>query len=82
MDNSGPRVKYSQLPGFLYKPLLDHTPYIWVLKSCERALEQWFNNNKTNEGFPGGSMVKNPPPNAGDTGSIPALQRSYTLSDS
>lgn len=24
------------------------------------------------KGFPGGSMVKNPPGNAGDTGSIPA----------
>ena len=27
-------------------------------------------------GFPGGSVVKNPPPNAGDTGSIPVLGRS------
>jgi len=27
-------------------------------------------------GFPGGLVVKNPPPNAGDTGSIPALGRS------
>ena len=28
------------------------------------------------EGFPGGSVVKNPPANAGDTGSIPGLGRS------
>ena len=35
MSNSGPRVKYSQLSVFLYKALLDHTPYIWVLNSCE-----------------------------------------------
>ena len=27
-------------------------------------------------GFPGGSVVKNPPTNAGDTGSIPASGRS------
>ena len=25
-------------------------------------------------GFPGGSVVKNPPANAGDTGSIPGLK--------
>jgi len=28
-------------------------------------------------GFPGGSVVKNPPANAGDTGSIPDLGRSH-----
>ena len=28
-----------------------------------------------NLGFPGGSVVKNPPANAGDTGSIPGLGR-------
>ena len=27
-------------------------------------------------GFPGGSVVKNPPVNAGDAGSIPGLERS------
>ena len=30
-------------------------------------------------GFPGGSVVKNPPANAGDTGSIPGLERSHML---
>ena len=29
-----------------------------------------------NQGFPGGSAVKNPPANAGDTGSIPGSGRS------
>ena len=29
--------------------------------------------------FPGGSVGKNPPANAGDTGSIPSLGRSYIL---
>ena len=28
------------------------------------------------KGFPGGSLVKNPPANAGDVGSIPGLGRS------
>ena len=28
-------------------------------------------------GFPGGSLVKNPPANAGDTGSIPGPGRSH-----
>ena len=28
-------------------------------------------------GFPGGSVVENPPANAGDTGSIPDLERSH-----
>ena len=28
-------------------------------------------------GFPGGSVIKNPPPNAGDVGSIPGLGRSH-----
>ena len=27
--------------------------------------------------FPGGAVVKNPPSNAGDTGSIPGLGRSH-----
>ena len=28
------------------------------------------------KGFPGGSVIKNLPPNAGDAGSIPGLERS------
>ena len=28
------------------------------------------------KGFPGGSVIKNPPANAGDTGSVPGLGRS------
>ena len=33
--------------------------------------------NWMGEGFPGGSVGKNPPANAGDTGSIPNLRRSH-----
>ena len=32
---------------------------------------------KRSRGLPGGSLVKNPPANAGDTGSIPDLGRSH-----
>ena len=31
------------------------------------------------QGFPGGTMVKNPPANAGDTGSSPGPGRSHML---
>ena len=31
----------------------------------------------TREGFPGGAVVKNPPANAGDTGSSPGPGRSH-----
>ena len=34
------------------------------------------------EDFPGGAVVKNPPANAGDTGSIPVLGRSHMLRSS
>ena len=33
--------------------------------------------NPKQEGFPGGSVVKNPPANAGDTGLIPGPGRSH-----
>ena len=35
-------------------------------------LISWLSKKKM-RGFPGGSVVKNPPANAGDTGSIPDL---------
>ena len=35
-----------------------------------------YNMATRKEGFPGGSVVKNPPANAGDLGSIPGLGRS------
>ena len=34
---------------------------------------------KANVGFPGGTVVKNPPANAGDTGSSPGPGRSHML---
>ena len=41
-----------------------------------------FNFNKKGESFPGGSVVKNLPANAGDMDLIPGLGRSYMLWDS
>ena len=32
---------------------------------------------RSSRDFPGGAVVKNPPANAGDTGSIPGLGRSH-----
>ena len=34
---------------------------------------------KVNRGFPGGTVVKNPPANAGDTGLSPGPGRSHML---
>ena len=37
----------------------------------------YFNKYIQNRDFPGGTVVKNPPANAGDTGSIPGPGRSH-----
>ena len=36
-------------------------------------------HQKIVSGFPNGSVVKSPPVNAGDMGSLPGLERSYML---
>ena len=36
-------------------------------------------NNQVHRDFPGGPVVKNPPYNAGDAGSIPGRGRSHML---
>ena len=46
-----------------------------MLKSFGLSLNLKCSNN-TKSGFPGDSVVKNPPAKAGDTGSIPGLGRS------
>ena len=38
-----------------------------------------FSLKKEGRGFPGGTVVKNPPANAGDTGSSPGPGRSHVL---
>ena len=41
-----------------------------------RFFLKFFIKNKSQQGFPGGSVVKNPPDNAGGAGSIPSPGRS------
>ena len=42
----------------------------------------FWNKNTQERGFSGGSVVKNPAANAGDTGSIPDPGRSHVLQSS
>ena len=44
-----------------------------VLRQCSDIFERQYWD------FPGGAVVKNPPVNAGDTGSSPGLGRSHML---
>ena len=46
---------------------------------CEVAQEKTIKNGQ--QGFPGSSVVKNPPANVGDMGSIPGPGRSHMLWD-
>ena len=49
---------------------------------CGRVWEIWIKHNfKSFLGFPGGSMVKNMPANAGDIALIPGLGRSHMQKD-
>ena len=44
----------------------------------EKILEiNWFTSKKWELDFPGGPVVKNPPADAGDTGSVPGPGRSH-----
>ena len=69
--------------GFLCERI---KPEIWMVE--ERMLGQWMRTgdastrsllvSKDHPGcFPGGAVVKNPPANAGDTGSSPGPGRSH-----
>ena len=42
-------------------------------------LKNFFNLKISKLGFPGGTVVENPPANAGDTGSSPGPGRSHML---
>ena len=48
---------------------------IWEIQ--RQHLERNHEGQETLESFPGGSVVKNPPANEGDTGSIPDLGGSH-----
>ena len=43
----------------------------------EKKHEESIMSSKPRERFPGGSVIKSLPANAGDTGSIPGLERSH-----
>ena len=52
------------------------SPGVPMTQSYLRAGEQ-HNQKCAGRGFPGGTVVKNPPVNAGDTGSSPGPGRSH-----
>ena len=53
--------------------------YNWItlLYTWNIVNQLYLNKKKKFRGFPGGAVVKNPPANAGDTGSSPGLGRSH-----
>ena len=55
---------------------LPHLGYKWKIKSCTIHILDLLNLNKEYVGFPGSSVVKNPPANAGDWHFIPEWERS------
>ena len=61
-------ILYPIIPAVLFSFFFN---FIFV-----RKLLLFANIYVSGRGFPGGSVVKNPPPNAGDTGSIPGSKRS------
>ena len=51
-----------------------------IKKKKKKKKNKWpINTLKDVQGFPGGTVVKNPPANAGDTGSSPGPGRSHML---
>ena len=55
-------------------PMIYHLTSIRMATIRKTVLYPFF---KKIEGFPGGAVVKNPPANAGDTGSSPGPGRSH-----
>ena len=60
--------KASRLPNSSWMKFLCRLPGIYRNEE---------NNSKDQQDFPGGTVVKNPPANAGDTGSSPGLGRPH-----
>ena len=50
---------------------------IWMELEGTMLSEKSQTEKDKNRGLPGGAVVKNPPANAGDTGSSPVLGRSH-----
>ena len=53
--------------------------YVRHDKAGDQTRRLTSNSESSRKDFPGGSMVKNPPSDAGDTGSIPDPGRSHML---
>ena len=65
------------LPYFLYKGILILLPK--SDKAHRKTMTKYKHKYKHLLDFPGGAVVKNPPANAGDTGSSPGPGRSHML---
>ena len=63
-------VALKHISTWIYLGLLFSVISNWIL-----AMFKYFKNYL--EGFPSGAVVKNPPANAGNTGSSPGLGRSH-----
>ena len=59
--------------------LLPSLPQLWAQSWLKHSIPQKLFLKAQAWGFPGGSVVKNLPANAGDTGLIPGLGRSHLL---
>ena len=69
MASSKVITSFSSATGSFLTPLVELTYFI--------SLKPFLNKHSWD--FPGGAVVKNPPANAGDTGSSPDLGRSHML---
>ena len=54
---------------------IDPSTFVWPVR---KEIFLYF-LKKGKEGFPGGSLVKNPPASAGEASSVPRLGRSHVL---
>ena len=72
-----PQWLFCRMTSALYFRTTTEQKHIW------NNSDQWINprlKEKAGEDFPGGPVVKNPPANAGDTGSIPGPGKFQVLS--
>ena len=70
------RIPWTEEPGGLQSVWLQRVSHDWATFTKEVNKETDFVKREV-RGFPDGSVVKNPPANAGDIGSIPCPGRSH-----
>ena len=66
----------SSLKSYFSCRKFNYKSFIHVYFAITSENNKVVNQNLENRDFPGGAVVKNPPANAGDTGSSPGLGRS------